>query len=156
MGVSVSHTTFAIERDLPGSPAHAFRFWTEHARKRQWTSCHADWAVLEDTFDVHNGGMEVVRWRTPEGMEHGFRAHYLDVVPSTRIIYAYAMNTGNVQTSAALATVEFVVKRDNTQMIYTEQAAFFDASDAKARSRGTEMGFERLLLAIESSLAAVH
>jgi hypothetical protein len=41
-------------------------------------------------------------------------------------------------------------------MIYTEQAAFLDASDAKARSRGTEMGFERLLLALESSLAAVH
>src|SRR5690242_4599897 len=124
MGVFVSHTTFTIERDLPGSPAHAFRFWTEQARKRQWTSCHPDWTVLEDTFDVRNGGIEVVRWRTPEGVEHGFRAHYLDVVPGKQIIYAYAMNIGSVRTSAALATVEFVGKRGGTRMTYTEQAAF--------------------------------
>ena len=156
MGVFVNHTTFAIERDLPGSPAHAFRFWTEHARKRQWTSCHPDWAVLEDVLDARTGGSEIVRWRTPEGVEHGFRAHYLDVVPGKQIIYAYVMNTGSVQTSAALATVEFVGKRGNTRMTYTEQAAFPDAADATLRSRGTETGFERLLLAIESSLAALH
>jgi uncharacterized protein YndB with AHSA1/START domain len=156
MGVFVSHTTFVIERDLPGSPAHASRFWTEYARKRQWTSCHPDWAVLEDYFDVRIGGMETVRWRTPEGIEHGFHAHYLDVIPGKLIIYAYAMNTESVQTSAALATVEFLGKRNNTTMTYTEQAAFMDATHAKVRSRGTESGFERLLLAIESSLADLH
>jgi uncharacterized protein YndB with AHSA1/START domain len=156
MGAFVSHTTFVIERDLPGSPDHAFRFWTDHARKRQWTSCHPDWAVLEDIFDVRIGGREVVRWRTPEGVEHGLRAHYLDVVPGKRIIYAYAMNTGDVQTSAALATVEFAGKRGSARMTYTEQAAFLESADAKLRSRGTETGFERLLLAIEESLAALH
>jgi uncharacterized protein YndB with AHSA1/START domain len=112
--------------------------------------------VLEDTFDVRIGGIEVIRWRTPEGVEHGFRAHYLDVVPDRRIIYAYAMNTGSVQPSAALATVEFVGKRTKTKMTYTEKAAFLDAADAEGRSRGTEMGFERLVLAIESSLAHAH
>src|SRR5262245_30310241 len=149
MGIFISHTTFVIERDLPGSPAHAFRFWTEHGRKRQWTSCHPEWAVLEDTFDVRIGGTEVIRWRTPEGIEHGFRAYYLDVVPGKQIIYAYAMNSGGVQASAALATVEFVGKRGKTKMTYTEQAAFLDAADARGRSCGTEMGFERLVLAIE-------
>jgi uncharacterized protein YndB with AHSA1/START domain len=153
MGVFVNHTTFTIERDLPGNTADAFRFWTEHARKRQWTSCHPDWAVCEDTFDVRIGGREVVRWRTPEGVEHGFSAYYLDLVPAKRIIYAYAMNTGSVQTSAALATVEFIGMRGHTKMTSTEQAAFLDAAEAKGRSRGTEMGFERLGLAIESSLA---
>jgi uncharacterized protein YndB with AHSA1/START domain len=156
MGVFVNHMTFTIERDLPGSPADAFRFWTEHERKRQWTSCHPDWSVLEDSFDVRIGGQEVVRWRTPEGVEHGFRAHYLDLVPARRIIYAYAMNTGSVQMSAALATVEFVGKRGRCRMTYTEQAAFLDPSDAAGRSRGTEMGFERLILAIESSLSPLH
>jgi uncharacterized protein YndB with AHSA1/START domain len=156
MGVFISHTTFVIERDLPGSPAHALRFWTEYDRKRQWTSCHPEWMVLEDTFDVRIGGIEVIRWRTPEGIEYGFRAHYLDVVPDRRIIYAYAMNTGSVQPSAALATVEFVGKRTKTKMTYTEQAAFLDAADAEGRSRGREMGFERLVLAIESSLAHAH
>ena len=45
-----------IKRDLPGSPRHAFRFWSELAMKRKWTSCHPDWAVLEDSFDFRPGG----------------------------------------------------------------------------------------------------
>lgn len=156
MGIFVNHTSFVIERDLPGSPAHAFRFWSEHDLKRQWTSCHQDWTVLEDTFDARIGGMEAVRWRTPEGVEHGYRAYYLDVVPGKQIIYAYAMNAGGIQTSAALATIEFVGKRNNTKMTYTEQSAFLDAADAKGRSRGTEMGFDRLALVIERNLAVSH
>jgi uncharacterized protein YndB with AHSA1/START domain len=156
MGVFVSHTTFVVERDLPGKPAHVFRFWTEHDLKRQWTSCHPDWTVLEDTFDVRIGGTEAIRWRTREGVEHGFRAHYLDMVPGKQIIYAYAMNTGKVQTSASLATIEFTAKGGKTKMTYTEQAAFLDARDAQGRSRGTEMGFERLVTAIERSLAVTH
>lgn len=156
MGVFISHTSFVIERDLPGSPTHAFRFWTEHDLKRQWTKCHPDWTVLEDTFDARTGGKETIRWRTPEGVEHGFRAYYLDVVPGKQIIYAYVMNTGSVQSSAAFATIEFVGERGKTTMTYTEQAAFLDAADAKGRSRGTEMGFDRLALAVEKSLAVSH
>lgn len=40
MGVAVDHRSFVIERTLPGSPTHAFRFWSDHALKRRWTSCH--------------------------------------------------------------------------------------------------------------------
>ena len=61
---TVEHTTFTIERDLPGSPRHAFRFWSEKALKRRWTDCHPDWTVLDDRFDFTAGGEEAVRWRT--------------------------------------------------------------------------------------------
>jgi hypothetical protein len=66
------------------------------------------------------------------------------------------MNTDGVQNSAALVTVEFIGKRDKTQMTYTEQAAFLDPTAATPRTRGTEVGFDRLVLAIEGSLAALH
>lgn len=49
--MTVDHSTFVVERDLPGSPAYAFRFWAEPELKRRWTDCHPDWAVLEDRFD---------------------------------------------------------------------------------------------------------
>lgn len=156
MGVNVSHTDFVIERDLPGSPRHAFRFWAEHDRKRLWTSCHPDWTVLEDKFDFRIDGSEMLRWRTPEGVEHGYRAHYFDIVPGQQIIYAYAMNAGTRQISASLVTVEFARKNEKTRMTYTEQAAFFDAADAAPRSSGTGAGFDRLALAIERSLAVSH
>ena len=67
MGVSVNHRTFVIERDLPGSVAHAFRFWSDHALKRRWTACHPDWQVMEDHFDFKVGGSERMTWRRPDG-----------------------------------------------------------------------------------------
>lgn len=156
MGAFLNHTSFVIERDLPGSPVHAFRFWAEHDLKRQWTSCHPDWAVLEDRFDFQIGGAEVMRWRTVEGMEHGFHAHYLDIVPGRQIIYAFAMNAGGRQVSASLATVEFTRKGKGSLMTYTEQAAFHDEADATPRRSGTGAGFERLSVAIETSLAVIQ
>ena len=58
MGVTVNHRTFVIERDLPGSVGHAFRFWSDHQLKRRWTACHPDWQVMEDHFDFAIGGAE--------------------------------------------------------------------------------------------------
>ena len=63
----IKHSTFVIERELPGGPKHAFRFWSEPALKKLWTGCHPDWTVLEDRFDFGIGGEEAIRWRTPEG-----------------------------------------------------------------------------------------
>jgi len=156
MGVTVHHTSFVIERDLPGSPRHAFRFWSEHDRKRQWTSCHPDWTVEEDRFDFRIDGSELVRWRTPEGIEYGFRAQYLDIAQGQRIIYSYAMNAGVKPISASLVMVEFAPEGTKTRMTYTEQAAFFDAQDAATRSSGTGTGFDRLVLVLEQSLAVSH
>lgn len=156
MGVYVKHTEFVIERELPGSPRRAFSFWSEQARKRQWTSCHPDWTVEEDRFDFRIGGGESLRWRTRAGIEHGMRAHYLDIVPGRQIIYAYAMTGGTRAISASLVTVEFAGKGARTVMTYTEQAAFADAADARARSSGTGIGFDRLVLAIEQGLAISH
>lgn len=156
MAIDIHHTSFVIERDLPGSPRHAFRFWSEHERKRQWTSCHADWTVEEDRFDFRIDGAELVRWRLPDGTEFSYRARYFDIVPGERIIYAYAMNTGTEQVSASLVTVAFAGKGAKTRMTYTEQSAFLDAADAAPRSSGTGSGFDRLALAIEQSLATAH
>lgn len=156
MGIQVHHTSFVIERDLPGSPRHAFRFWSEHERKRQWTNCHPDWTVLEDSFDFRIDGSERLLWRPPGGVEYGFRAQYFDIVPGQRIIYGYAMNAGSEPISSSLVTVEFESHGKNTRMTYTEQAAFTDAADAATRSSGTGGGFDRLVLAIEQSLSVSH
>lgn len=156
MGAFLSHTSFVIERDLPGGPSHAFRFWAERDLKRQWTSCHPDWTVLEDRFDFQIGGAEVIRWCTAEGAEHDFHAHYLDIVPGRQIIYAYAMRAAARQVSASLVSVEFTRKGKGALMTYTEQAAFQDEADAAPRRSGTGAGFERLIVAIERSLATAQ
>src|SRR5688500_12447267 len=71
------HTSFVVERDLPGSPGHAFRFWAEPHLKARWNSCHPDWTILQDEADFRVGGAEAKRWRTPDGDELAFHAFYL-------------------------------------------------------------------------------
>jgi len=151
----IEHTTFVIERELPGSPRHAFRFWADPALKAQWSGCHADWTVIEDSFDFRSGGAEVKRWRTPDGDELSFRACYLDVVEAERIIYAYEMAFGNERLSASLVTIELTPAAGRTSMKLTEQAAFMGGGDAaRQRVLGTEEGFDRLVEAMAMSHAS--
>ena len=156
MGGLLHHTSFVIERELPGSLRHAWRFWSDHQLKRRWNGCHPDWTVLEDAFDFRIGGAETVRWRAPDGIEQTLAAHYLDLEPSTRIIYAYAMRYAGAPVSSSLVTVEFAPTGAATHMIYTEQAAFRDEATALERRSGTGGGFDRLALVLEQELATSH
>lgn len=154
--VEIEHTTFVIERELPGSPRHAFRFWSDPDLKQRWAGCHADWTVLDERFDFRAGGAEVKRWRTPEGDELTFHAHYLDIVPERRIIYAYEMSFKGERLSASLVTIELMPSKTLTRMKFTEQAVFLMGGAAREqRVMGTEQGFDRLLEAVAAETAEV-
>ena len=144
MGVSVDHRSFVIERELPGSPAHAFRFWSEHDLKRRWNACHPDWQVIEDRFDFRVDGQESMIWRMPDGTEQAMLAHFLEVHARHRIVYAYTMRTNDAPISSSLVTVEFEGQDGKTIMTFTEQAVFSDSADADIRENGTGIGFLRL------------
>ncbi len=150
----VQHTTFVIERELPASPRHAFRFFSEPGLKLRWNDCHPDWQVLEDRFDFRVGGEEAKRWRTGENEEQTFLARYLDIVPAQRIIYAFDMTMRCDRVSASLATVEFKPAASHTRMLFTEQMAYLgDDKSMRARIDGTGDGFDKL---VEVMAAAVH
>lgn len=153
---TVEHATFAIERELPAGPKHAFRFFAEAELKGRWNECHPDWTVLEDVFDFREGGEERKRWLTGDGAEQTFRAHYLDIVPARRIIYAYEMGLAGKRNSASLVTVEFSPKGAATRMQFTEQAAYLGAGMNAAREAGTEWGLDRLVEVIAAETAAVR
>lgn len=153
----VDHATFTVERMLPGRPPHAFRFWSEHDLKRKWTSCHPDWTVLEDSFDFRIGGSEVVRWQTAEAETREFRAHYFDIVPGERIVYAYEMTLGTQRLSVSLATVVFAANGAQTRVTFTEQAAVLDAdAGLEMRASGTGSGFDRLIAIMEREQSPLH
>ncbi len=144
MGTSLNHRSFVIERQLPGSPAHAFRFWSDHQLKRQWNACHPDWEVIEDSFDFRVEGGERMIWRMPDGTEQAMVAHVLDIAPRQRIIYAYTMRTDGEAISSSLVTVEFAVGLGGTAMTFTEQAVFASVTHGDLRETGTGVGFDRL------------
>jgi uncharacterized protein YndB with AHSA1/START domain len=153
----IEHTTFTVERELPGGPAHAFRFWADPKLKERWNGCHPDWTVLEATFDFRAGGSERKRWRTPDGQELIFQAFYLDVEPGQRIIYAYEMSFGGQRLSASLVTIELAPAGGRTKLKLTEQAVFLTGGgDLDQRIKGTEEGYDRLVAAVEQEVAEVH
>lgn len=143
MGVNVDHRTFVIKRALPGSPAHAFRFWSDRALKRQWNACHPDWHVLEDRFDFRVDGCERLVWRMPQGIVQEMTAHFLEIAERQRIVYAYTMRTDGRSFSSSLVTVEFESTPTGTEMTFTEQAMFADVKHAERRESGTGVGFDR-------------
>ncbi|EME71492.1 activator of Hsp90 ATPase-like protein [Paramagnetospirillum caucaseum] len=152
-----SHTSFIIERTLPGSPAHAFRFFSEPELKRRWTSCHPDWRQEEASLDFRNGGGEISRLRAPDGRVHEFRAHYLDIVAARHIVYAFTMRTDGELVSSSMVTVEFTPSPAGTAMLYTEQAVFLRGEpDIAPRREGTGHGFDRLVAEVERSRAVIQ
>jgi uncharacterized protein YndB with AHSA1/START domain len=152
MGVTVDHRSFVITRDLPGSPRHAYRFWAEIDLKRRWMSCHPDWSVIEDHFDFRIDGSEVMRWRMPDGTEQEMLAHFLEIYPAQRIVYAYTMRTNGAPISSSLVTVEFTDSDAGaTRMTFTEQAVFGNAADGEMRQSGTGIGLDRLVAAMVES-----
>lgn len=153
MGVNVDHRTFVIERNLPGGPAHAFRFWSDHQLKRRWNACHPDWDVVEDSFDFRVDGGERMIWRMPDGVEQAMLAHFLEIAPRQRIVYAYTMRTNGESISSSLVTVEFTGSSGGTTMTFTEQAVFGDAKDGDIRESGTGVGFDRLREAMAAELS---
>lgn len=151
------HRTFTVERMLPGSPRHAFRFWSDAALKSAWTDCHADWTVLEDRFDFRAGGDEAKRWRMPGGLELSFCARYFDIEPARRIVYAFDMAFGGACQSISLATVELFAAGGETRMLFTEQIAFLGGEEAlRGRIAGTAEGFDRLVAVAAAARAGVH
>lgn len=153
----IDHSTFTIERTLPGSPRHAFRFWSDPALKLRWTDCHPDWTVLEERFEFRTGGAEVRRWRMADGQELAFRARYFDIEPARRIIYAFDMSVGAAKQSVSLATVELLEAGAATRMVFTEQLVFFgDAEARRRRVAGTGEGFDRLAAVLEAEGAGIH
>lgn len=148
-----AHSSFTIERLLPGRPAYAYRFFTEPDLKRRWTGCHPDWTVVEETFDVRIGGNEKTRLRRTDGVVQTVDIHYLDLLPGERIVYAYGMRLDERALSASLVTIALLPHADGTRMLFTEHLAMLERTGAGERRMGTEQGFDRLAIEIERALA---
>lgn len=143
MGINVDHRSFVIERELPGSPAHAFRFWSDHQLKRRWNSCHPDWTIIEDRFDFRVDGHESMIWRRPDGTEQVMLAHFLEFTLAS--VLSTPIPCGLLGLPFHLrSSLEFEGRDGRTTMTLTEQAVFASATDGDVRERGAGAGFARL------------
>ena len=118
---------------IPDDAGADVPFFSDRDLKDRWNACHPDWTVIAEAFDFRVGGIEAKRWRTADGDEQTFTAHYLDIVAPDRIVYAFEMSFGGERVSASLATVALRPEDGQTRMKYTEQIAFFGSRAALDR-----------------------
>ena len=153
---SVTHSTFVIERSYSAPPERVFAAFADPAAKRRWYGEHQSMSTEEFQMDFRVGGNDHVRYRF--GSNSPFpgamlvnHTTYLDIVPEHRIVIAYTMAINDKRFSASQATFEFVRSAGGTDLIFTEQGAYFEGADGP---KMREDGWRKLLDGLAAWLAS--
>src|SRR5205823_491085 len=101
----------------------------------------------EFEMDFRVGGTERARYRFKEntpfpGTALATDTSYQDIVPNHRIVIAYTNTLGDKRISASLATFELLPTGQETDLIFTEQGAYFEGADGPQMREG---GWRKLL-----------
>jgi uncharacterized protein YndB with AHSA1/START domain len=152
---SVTHSTFVIERTFPVSPERVFAAFADPAKKRRWMADERGMTVEQFEMDFRQGGHDRTLYRFPEGSPFpgdtlSNETIYQDIVPDRRIIIAYTMAIGRRRISASLATFELIPSGEGTELIFTDQGAFFEGSDGPQMR---EQGWRKLIENLAGELA---
>jgi uncharacterized protein YndB with AHSA1/START domain len=152
---AVTHDTFVIERIYPATPQRIFAAFADPAKKRRWFANRDEAPIEQHEMDFRIGGKERTQGRlgnnTPyPGTSFANDTVYQDIVPDSRIVFAYTMSVGDHRISASLATVELVPDGAGTKVIFTDQGAYFENSDGPERRK---QGWSALLEKISTELS---
>jgi uncharacterized protein YndB with AHSA1/START domain len=139
----VTHGDFTVERIYDVPPARAFAAWADPEIKRRWFGT-PEKDNPAHIFEFKVGGREF-NASNMGGDEYSFDVRYYDIVPDTRIVYAYDMHKNGARMSVSIAAIEFKPQGKGTLMTVTEHGAFLDGLDDVAqREAGTNWLMDQL------------
>ena len=161
MTPNVTHATFTIERSYPTTPERVFAAFADPQKKRRWYGEAGGKKPEIFEMDFRVGGSDRTQSRlgpdTPfPGVVLANHSTYQDIQPNRRIVFAYTMSIGDRRISASLATVEFIATATGTDLIFTDQGAFFEGSDGPTmRNQGWNVLAERLAAVVTAEAPAM-
>jgi uncharacterized protein YndB with AHSA1/START domain len=147
---SVTHHTFVIERSYPVTRERVFAAFSDVAKKRRWFAEGEGFDVQEFAMDFRVGGKELAQFRSKDGRTFVNHTIYQDILANRHIVIAYTMSMGDKRISSSQATFEFLRADRSTNLILTEQAAFFEGADGP---KMREQGWRQLLDQLARELA---
>jgi len=148
---SITHATFTIERTYPTKPDRVFAAFSDPAKKRRWFAEGEEFDIEEFAMDFRVGGSERARFRSKEGLVFTNDTIYRDILPNRHVVISYTMSVGDNRISSSQATVEFLPNDKGTNLIFTEQGAFFEGADGPQMR---EDGWRQLLGQLARELAS--
>jgi uncharacterized protein YndB with AHSA1/START domain len=152
---SVTHHTFSIERTFETTPDRVFAAFADPARKRRWFGDDRGLEVESFEMDFQPGGRDRISYRMKQtspipGATITNETTYQDIIPGKRIVLAYSMLMNGRRFSVSLATFEFLLSKNGTTLIFTDQGAYFEGSDGPQMR---EDGWRKLLEYLGNELA---
>ena len=127
----VIHSTFVVERNFPKPPEVVFAAFADPAKARRWYAEGEGHDLQEFTSDFRVGGAQTLRYRlrpgTPvAGMTINNQARYQEIQPNRRIVMQTTMDLEDKRILAAQVTIELLPNGGGTDLILTNQGAFFE------------------------------
>jgi uncharacterized protein YndB with AHSA1/START domain len=142
---SVTHGNFTIERIYPATPERVFGAFSDAAKKQRWFAEGEGFEMEEFEMDFRVGGSERVRFRSKDSLTFTNNTIYQDILSNRHIVFVYTMSVGDKRISSSQATVEFLPLEKGTNLIFTEQGAFFEGADGpQMREDGCRQLLEQL------------
>jgi uncharacterized protein YndB with AHSA1/START domain len=144
-----THATIVIERDFPVPPERVFAAFSDPEKKKKWFAEGEGFKIDSYELDFRVGGREITRMHFADFPACTNDTYFLVIIPNHRIVFAYTMTMGGAAFSSSHATIELAGTAEGTNMLFTEQAAFFEKSDGpKMREDGWRKLFDQLARAL--------
>lgn len=155
------HGSFTVELDLAAPRPRVFQAFADASVRRSWFRLPGRSATAEHELDFRVGGGEAARNVFVSGdIEErlAYRSRFLDIVPDTRIVYAYGTEVAGLRRWASLVTVELSDAPGGSRLTWTEQYTYLvwtgdGAQDIAHLRGGTRLVLNGLTVAVAPAAA---